>query len=258
MAPPLGENEVSAWIGYGETQWGRLRLELLRAVLERHVSLPPPRVLDAGCGLAELSLRLAAAGSQVVAADASAAMLEEAERRAAGARVRWLHATVEELGAALAGERFDLVLCHNVLGYVEDPAAACSGLAALLADGGVLSLTVANRFAEPLRNALMRRDLAAALAAAERGSHRRVGDTLGVEFRLDDPETAAGWLEAAGLTIETVAGTRVVNDLLPDELKTEANRDAILALELALCERDPYSRIAPYLHLLGRQPQRRG
>jgi 2-polyprenyl-3-methyl-5-hydroxy-6-metoxy-1,4-benzoquinol methylase len=118
--PPLSSEQVAAWSDYNEAQWGRLRLDLLWTVLERHVP-PPARVLDAGCGLAELALRFARAGSEVVAADASQAMVAEARRRAGDAPIRWLAADLDRTTRELRGERFDLVLCHNVLGYVPRP-----------------------------------------------------------------------------------------------------------------------------------------
>jgi hypothetical protein len=99
----------------------------------------------------------------------------------------------------------------------------------------------------------MHGDLAAALAAVESGGHRRLAQTLGVEFALQDPDEAIAWLEVARLHLVAFAGTRTVNDYLPEHVKTEENRDAILALELALCERDPYRRVAPFLQLIGRR-----
>jgi S-adenosylmethionine-dependent methyltransferase len=144
---PLSREQVAGWVDYVEAPWGRLRRELIRAGLERHAARRPGRVLDVGCGLGELAIDFARAGSEVVAADASEAMLTEARARARDAPVRWLVADLDGVVAQLAGERFDLVLCHNVLGYVPEPAAATAGLAGLVAPGGTLSLTLLNRVA---------------------------------------------------------------------------------------------------------------
>ncbi len=255
----LPPDRVAAWIAYNDAPWGRLRLDLIWALLERHLRLPPARVLDVGCGLAETATRLARAGSDVVAADASEAMLAEAKARSADVDVTWVVAELEHAGRVFAGERFDLVLCRNVLGYVPDPPAACAALASLLAPDGCLSITVGNRLAEPLRAALIRGDLAAALTAVESDARSRVGETLGAEFGLSDLDETRGWLETVELHVEAAAGIRVANDYLPEELKEGAGAyEAILRLELALRELDPYRQIAPFLHLLGRRRQERG
>jgi S-adenosylmethionine-dependent methyltransferase len=250
-----GSEQVAAWAAYADAPWGRLRSELIRAVLDRHLERPPARVLDAGCGLGELAASYAHAGAEVVAADASEPMLAAARARAGDAAVRWLAADLDETARRLSGGRFDLVLCHNVVGYVADPPAAVAALASLLTERGILSLVVANRAAEPLRLALMKRDLGAALAAAEADRGSRQGETLGVPMGMSDLDETAGWLEAAGLEVVAAAGFRFVNDYLggDDPLKnTPDGYAAIRDLELALCEREPYRRIGPFLQLLGR------
>lgn len=250
---PLSPDKVGAWVEYSEAPWGRLRTELISATLDRHAPPAPAHVLDVGCGLGEISVRFANAGSDVVAADASAAMIAEAERHAGTAPVRWLACDLDATARALAGERFDLVLCHNVLGYVADPAAATVVLASLLAPGGTLSLTLANRTAEPLRLAFGARDLAAALHAAQHGEPMRQSGTLDVESVLHDVDEAIGWLDAAGLEHVATAGHLLINHYLgaADRLnRTADGYTAIRDLELALAERDPYRRIAPFFQLV--------
>lgn len=214
-------------------------------------------MLDLGCGFGELAVEFARNGAEVVAADASEAMLAEAATRAGDAPVRWLAVEIERAEQRFKGERFDLVLCHNVLGYITDPAATCTGLVSLLTDNGSLSITVLNRAAEPLRLAFLLRDLDAALAAAEQEDATRIGGALGVECRLDSLEEAVGWLEAASLRLRAVVGQLLINHYLgaEDETKTRPDGyDAILRLELALCERDPFRQLAPFLHLIGSRP----
>lgn len=255
--PPLKAEQVAAWAEYQGAPWGRLRLDLLRAILARHVP-KPMRVLDVGCGFGELAVEFARNGSQVVAADASAPMIAEAAARAADAPVHWIALEAERAAAHFASQEFDLILCHNVLGYLSDPAGTCLGLASLLSNSGSLSITVVNRVAEPLRYAFLLRDLDAALAAAEHDDPSRMAETLGVESRLESLDDAAGWLEASGLQLQAAAGQLLVNHYLgaTDKTKnTSEGYDAIFRLELALCERDPYRQVAPFLHLIARRPQ---
>jgi S-adenosylmethionine-dependent methyltransferase len=255
--PPLSSEQVLAWGDYQEAPWGRLRLDLIHEVLGRHLPSQPRRVLDAGCGLGELAVELARSGSEVVAADASEPMLTEAERRAGDSSVRWVAVEVERAAERFADERFDLVLCHNVLGYVADPATTCASLATLLEPGGMLSLTVLNRAAEPLRQAFLLRDLEAGLAAAENEEPKRRGQTLGIDSRQEELEDATGWLTTAGLEPVAAAGLLLVNHFLGahDETnRTAEGYEAVRRLELALCERDPYRQVAPLLQLIGRRP----
>lgn len=260
MARP-GSHHVAEWQAYNDTPWGRLRLDLIWANLERRVPFPPGRVLDVGCGLGETAVRFASAGSEVVAVDASPAMVAETEARASdtGVALTCARIEVEHVGTELAGEAFDLVLCHDVLGYVSDPAAACSALAGLLGDDARVSITAANRMAEPLRAALVRHDLRAARDAVETGGYVRTSETFGTELVQTDFDDVGRWLETAGLHVDAMLGIRVVNDYLvgADELKTspEGYRDLLL-LELELCERDPYRQIAQILHVIGRRPAR--
>lgn len=74
---------------------------------------PVKRVLDVGCGagLMHRGLRRALPGVHIDACDAS----EYACRR-----FGWLHTTIEELEIA---EPYDLVICHDVLQYLDHAAA---------------------------------------------------------------------------------------------------------------------------------------
>jgi S-adenosylmethionine-dependent methyltransferase len=252
---------IAPWRAYNATPWGRLRLDLIWAALDERITPAPARVLDVGCGSGETALRFARTGSEVVAVDASPAMVAETKSRARSEGVDLTSAvvTVEEIGEALAGESFDLVLCHNVLGYVAEPAAACSAFATLLRPGGRLSVTAANRLAEPLRLALMQHDLAGALAAASSSGLTRASrmtELSGAELTLTDFEELGAWLSAAQLSVEALLGIRVVNDYLSgaDDLKASSDGyAALLALELALCDRDPYRQIGSMLHVIGRR-----
>ena len=61
---------------------------------------------------------------------------------------------------------FDVVLCHGVLMYVEEPDPLVAGLARMLAPGGLLSLLVRNGDALAMRPGLAG-DWAGALAALD-------------------------------------------------------------------------------------------
>jgi SAM-dependent methyltransferase len=113
--------------------------------------LPPgAAVLDCSAGTGALAVGLALAGFEVVASDASAAMLDHARRRAAehDAELEIVHCAWEELGDQRWTERFAGVFCvGNSLAHAPGRTARRSALAqmaAVLAPGGLLVVTSRN------------------------------------------------------------------------------------------------------------------
>lgn len=97
---------------------------------------PGMRVLDAGCGTGALTVRLAKRHPdiQIVAVDASSAMLGRARRRVpSGATFH--HADINEYLAAHPGE-FDRIVSVNLLWALGDPGATIGRMADGLRPGG--------------------------------------------------------------------------------------------------------------------------
>lgn len=101
------------------------------------------RILDAACGTGHHAIALAASDREIVGADLSAGMVEQARINAqhADAEVRFVQAGFGEL-AARAGQNFDALLClGNSLPHVLDAQAletALHDFAAALRPGGLL------------------------------------------------------------------------------------------------------------------------
>ncbi len=122
------------------------------AVLERHrdrvSAFPRPSILDCACGVGADAVALGRRGYQVSASDGSEAMVAEARKRVAEARVdvpvrvaRW-----EDLPRCFA-ERFGLVLClGNSVSHLPADAMvhAFGGMAGVLAEGGLLVVNARN------------------------------------------------------------------------------------------------------------------
>ena len=237
--------------------WNRLKYELaLENLLEQlPVSLGEPlRILDAGGGTGELGLRLAERGHALTLLDPSAAMLAIARDKAARAgvagRCRFLQAAVEALPDALGGERFDVVLCHNVLEYVDDPPAVVRDLRATLRPGGLLSLVAMNSYALPLRSLLQRGEPEEALAAFGR---REFTNRFGITARTFEPTTLLALVRDAGLALVAWYGLRMFYDYTADPRKTEPQYyEAVKRLETAARASEPYRQIGRDTHLLAR------
>src|SRR5690606_5668443 len=110
---------------------------------------PPASVLDVGGGAGHQSFPLAGAGYDVTLLDPSSAMLDKARQRLrrlpaeARQRVTFLPATGEDAERAVAGRRFDAVLCHGVLGYLEQPEPLVEQLCRCADHGGLVSIMTA-------------------------------------------------------------------------------------------------------------------
>src|SRR6266404_5256577 len=120
-----GANQYAAYL---ETPEGRLRSDLAFANLQDFLPLqakPSLCALDLGCGTGATAVRLARLGLHVTVLDSSLAMLDIAKSAAREAGIS--EKIVLKLGDAAeltnlfpAGS-FDVILCHNILEYLDDP-----------------------------------------------------------------------------------------------------------------------------------------
>ena len=243
---------VENWLGYNQTPWGRLRLDLVRWQFERWVPAHLMPILDAGCGTGETAIWLASRDGKVVAIDQSEAMLAVARGRAEAAAVKvdWRVGNIPE---DIPDDVFELVVCHNLLGYLPKPAAACAEMAERLRPGGYLSVVVSNALALPLHIAARDGDLKGALRAA-RGEGTKKSEVCQDTLATQTPQQVRQWLTDAGLRVVRQGGIRTVNDYLPDALKTDERYPDLLALEKALSEHAPYHEIGALIHILAAKP----
>ncbi len=106
---------------------GRVRTYVMHQHLLDHLPPPPAAVLDVGGGAGNQSFPLAQAGYEVTLLDPSSAMLDKAHQRfqalsaEAQRRVTFVQADGEKAVEAVGDRRFGAVLCHGVLGYLEEP-----------------------------------------------------------------------------------------------------------------------------------------
>jgi len=252
------ENDASRYAAYLDTPEGRLRTDLTLANLqdvwsalgERNV-----RVLDIGCGTGAAGIHLARLGFDVTILDSSPPMLDLARRAIIDAgvsdKILVKHGDAAELEDAIGTERFDVVLCHNVLEYVADPAAILHAAASVLRDASaILSVLVRNQAGEVLKAALQAGDLAAAenALAAEWGRESLYDG----DVRLFTPEALEAMLQAASLAVIGRKGVRVIADYLPERISRSAEYDRIFALERKLSNRPEFFSVARYMQFLAR------
>lgn len=212
------------------------------------------RVLDVGMGQGTQALRLARAGHQVTGVEQDAAMIEAARQALSGepegirARVRIVRGDGHETGVHFLPGSFDVVLCHGVLMYVEEPDALLAGLARMLAPGGLLSLVVRNADALAMRPGLAG-EWTQALRAFDTTAYR---NRLGLDVRADRLAALTATLAGIGAPLHAWYGVRVFTDTAPDGAEIPAaDLDALLDAEERAGRTDPYRGVAALLHLCG-------
>jgi SAM-dependent methyltransferase len=239
---------------------GRVRTYVLHQHLLEHLPKPPAVVLDVGGGAGHQSFPLALAGYDVTLLDPSSAMLDKARQRLdrlpaeAQSRVSFVQADGEDAAEAVGPRQFDAVLCHGVLGYLDDPEPVVDQLCRCVADGGVVSIMSGNARTAAVRPAMQRRwqDALAAFDAT-----REMG-VLGVPTRGDTVEQLSELLQARGVAPVDWYGVWLFTDWLdfagveldPGDSEQVA---AIAAVELEASRRDPYRQLSRPFHLVARK-----
>jgi S-adenosylmethionine-dependent methyltransferase len=201
-------------------------------------------IVDVGGGTGGLAVPFAALGHHVTVVDPSPDALAAAQRRAAeaGARLASVQGEAANLDS-LVGPA-DLVICHNVLEYVDEPAAAMSAIARVLRPSAMVSVLASNAVAAVLHRALAGRFAEARVLLADAAACTPRRFTL--------PELIA-LLEQAGLRPGEAHGLRIFTGLVPGALLDgdAAAAEALRALEEAAASTPPLRDIAAQLHLLG-------
>jgi S-adenosylmethionine-dependent methyltransferase len=253
------QSGADKYAAYLETPEGRLRCGLAFANLQDFLVLPQSRRslrgLDLGCGTGANAVRLARLGMHMTLLDSSSAMLDIAKRAAREAgvdgRIALNHGDAAQVANLFPAGSFDVVLCHNILEYVDDPVAVLRAAARAMRDSSaILSVIVRNQAGEVLKAAIQAGDL----AAAEQNLTTQWGheSLYAGKVRLFTAESLQAMLMEAPLAVTAKRGLRVVSDYLPPRVSVSAEYDRIFELELKLGRRPEFAAVARYTQCLAR------
>jgi ubiquinone/menaquinone biosynthesis C-methylase UbiE len=226
-------------------------------------------IVDVGAGTGGFAVGIAGLGHRVTLVDPSPDALAAARWRAGEAGVTLtevqgeavdLPALVGEPGAAgsSADENgADLVICHNVLEYVDSPSAALAAVARVLRPGGTVSVLAANTVAAVLQRALAGKYAEAramlpgpmSSSSVSSGAGQAAAGAASVVRRFTLPELTA-LIEGAGLRAGEAHGIRIFSSLLPGAGADPATAEALRELEEAAATCPPLRDIAARLHVL--------
>ena len=138
---------------------------------------------------------------------------------------------------------FDVILCHNVLEYVEDRKVVLKAFTRLLKPGGLFSIVKHNEVGRVLQTVVFENDTQKALdllAGQDLETHS-MGLAQAYDLYLA--------VEDLALEVQDYQGIRVFYALQDNRFKgQEGWRESMLKMELAVCQESPYRDIAFFQH----------
>jgi len=214
-------------------------------------------IVDVGAGTGGLAVSMARAGHQVTVVDPSPDALAAARWRAAetGVTLTEVQGEAADLPGLVGAATADLVICHNVLEYVDSPSDALAAIARVLRPGGTVSVLAANTVAAVLQRALAgryaeaRAMLPGTAQQTEAQETAALPGTAAAARRFTLPELTA-LIEGAGLRPGEAHGIRIFSSLLPGAGADPATAEALRELEEAAATCPPLRDIATRLHVL--------
>jgi len=252
------QSDANLYAAYLETPEGRLRSDLAFANLQDFLILRDKaslRALDLGCGPGATAIRLARLGIHVTVVDSSPGMLDIAKRAACEAgvadKIVLQDGDATQVANLFHTRSFDLIVCHNILEYCDDPGAVLRAAARALRDSSaILSVLVRNQAGEVFKAAIHAGDL----AAAENGLTAEWGQEslYGGRVRLFTSDSLQAMLTEASVAVIAERGVRVLADYLPSRVSRSADYERIFELERKLGSRPEYAAVARYTQCLAR------
>ena len=230
--------------------------DALRGVLDRIApQAGQSEVVDVGGGTGGFAVPLAELGHRVTVVDSNPDALAALERRAAesGVSVRAMQGDAVDLPDLLGRDAADLVLCHSVLEYVDDPAATMAALTATVRPGGSVSILVAGQVAAALHRAVAGHFDEARAVLTDPSGRWGEGDRMPRRFTR---ETLSSLVRGANLHVAELHGVRIFADLVPGGmLDGDADSaDALIALESVAAVHPVLRDLATQLHLVADKP----
>lgn len=221
------------------TAWERL---LKRILWEQLGDIKDKKILDFGSGEGIMADHYAA-NNRVVAVEPSEDMLKNAWKD---------HEYTQIVGgiadlAQMQDESFDMIICHNVLEYIDDKAAVINELARLLKKGGQMSVVKHNRAGRVMQMAVLLDDMDKAndLLDGKNSAASKFG-----AIRYYEDKDIEAWNN--NLKIVDTHGIRTFWDLQQNQEKhdTEEWQMQMMQLEMRVSRMDQYREIAFFHHLL--------
>lgn len=226
---------IQAYLENIRKPWGQIYYDILFDQLQ---DIKGKRVLDFGSGFGLVANHLAKE-NQVLAVEPNQEMVD---LRAQDYPYQQIVGSLDQL-ASFEDASFEVILCHNVLEYVEDRKLVLKEFTRLLKSGGLLSIVKHNEVGRVLQTVVFENDPQKALdllAGQDLETH-----SMGLAQAYD----LSVVVEDLALEVQDYQGIRVFYGLQDNRFKSQEGwRESMLKMELAVCQESPYRDIAFFQH----------
>jgi S-adenosylmethionine-dependent methyltransferase len=247
---------LQLWKEENEMPWGRLRYDMSRMNISRHMENKPLRILDVGGGDGMDAIYYAKMGHIVTLTDCSSTMLDEArksaEEQGVTGQLKFIQTEPGSFLDILNGQLFDLILCHMMIEFVPDSQALFREMCKLLATGGVISILDTNRYGDVYMKAFQMKSLPDALEAVGKREYfhpwvKRMTPRFSADYFIDK-------LDENGCSLLGHYGVLNLCAYLPNEPKfTPEYLNDLKELENRLTDKFPYYLLARFFQVIGRK-----
>lgn len=229
--------DVNGYLNYIGTPWGRLFYKLVRHELK----FKNKKILDFGSGFGLTSNHLARS-NDVTAVEPNIDILEH---RICENNYEQITGGIEKL-KEMQNESFDVIVCHNVLEYIENRSEVFEEFHRLLKNGGILSVVKHNKKGKIMHKAVFENNIVEALSLIN--GENSISQNFGTINEYDIEQLNDHIF--GKFTLEKVSGIRIFYGLQPNSFKSEAGwEEKMFELECAVKNDPAFANIAFFQHL---------
>ena len=226
---------IQAYLENLRQPWGQIYYDIL---FEQLQDIKGKRVLDFGSGFGLVANHLAQ-DNQVLAVEPNEELVA---LRAQDHPYQQLVGSLDQI-ESFEDASFEVILCHNVLEYVEDRKDVLKEFTRLLKPGGLLSIVKHNEVGRVLQTVVFENDTQKALELLAGQDLETHSMGLAQAYDLDLV------VEDLAIEVQDYQGIRVFYALQDNRFKSQEGwRESMLKMELSVCQESPYRDIAFFQH----------
>ena len=229
---------INGYLDYINAPWGRLFYRLVW----HNLAFKNKKILDFGSGFGVTANHLAKCNN-VTAVEPNSELLEHS---ICDNHYEQITGSMDAL-KKMDNNSFDVILCHNVLEYVENRADLIAEFHRLLKKDGILSIVKHNRIGKIMHKAVFENNIDEAMALLNGG--RALSQNFGAidEYEMEDLKDYI----AGRFILDKVHGIRTFYGMQPNSFKCEPDwEEKMFMLECAVESEPVYTNIAYFQHLL--------